>query len=105
MFLSDHQHQTGIAIEQRHHDETFPLRLCTNRVFVKTGDHVDGSTHQRGQRLGTSAKVGDVDVQAFILEESQLAGNSEREIDELRLSSDRHLDCGPLLGARTGEEE
>ena len=105
MPLPHQHHQPGVTVEQRHHHQPLALRPRADRVFVKAGDHVDGSTHQRSQCLRTSPKIGDVDVEAFILEESQLAGDSEGEIDELRLSSDRHLDRGPGLRPRTGRKE
>ena len=103
---ADHQYQSRIAVEERHHHEMLALRFRADRVLVETGDHVHRSAHHRGQRFRAPAQVGDGNGQPFVLEIAELVRQCEWKVDELRLSPDRHLDVGLVLRVRAcGDED
>src|SRR6266850_1460140 len=60
---------------------SFIVRLCTNRVFVKTGHHVHRSAHHRGQRFRSPAQIGNGYLQPFIFEVPEPVGERQRQID------------------------
>src|SRR5450759_1029840 len=99
------EHNAGITAGFDHRHYRLPLGLHLDGVIERTSGGIDIAADQRLQALGATAKVGDLDVKAGILEVAEALREGERKVDHERLAADRDLDVclfGLGIGAKYG---
>ena len=86
----------GIAAELDHRDDRLALGLHLDGVVERAGDDVGAAADQRLQRARAAGEIGNLDVQALVLEIAEPLGDRERQVEQRGLAADRE----PHLGLR-----